>query len=119
MVDYETHISAGGGLKGKPSSFRNNDPLTMVGYYPDGLTREAIRCIREPRSRPFFLFLSQPLPHDPLQVPRQWSAPYLPLTGAENATYSGMVTEMDDGIGQVLRAIHADWKQCSVSRRQV
>jgi len=102
-IDYDTHLSTGGGWRGRPTTFRDETPIREGGYYPDLLTKEAVRFVRRKHDRPFFLFLSLPLPHTPLQVPAHWSKPY--EGGKGNAIYAGMVACMDDGVGQVLRAL--------------
>jgi arylsulfatase A len=69
----------------------------------------------EPHRQPFFLHLSFTQPHADLAAPTKWRDPYLdrfedaPFSGdsyrAEShpkATFAGMVTCLDDAVGQVL-----------------
>lgn len=104
-IDYYTHLSLGGGWKGRHTTYRNEQLFEESGYYPDLLSGEAVRFLEKPRKKPFFLFLSLPLPHLPLQVPERWSAVYKQLNNPDRAIYAGMVSSMDEGIGQVLGAI--------------
>lgn len=105
-IDYDTHVSRGGGGRGERSTYRNESPVHEKGYYPDLLTEEAVRFLRKPRQNPFFLFFSNPLPHLPLQAPQRWSAPYREL-GEEKAVYAGMVACLDDSVGQLMAALRA------------
>ena len=103
-IDYDTHLSAGGGWTGKRTTFRGDDPVEENGYYAELLHREAVRYIEQAR-RPFFLYFASPLPHQPLKVPAEWSAPYRSLGDPAKAAYAGMVACLDHGIGQVLDAL--------------
>jgi arylsulfatase A len=103
-IDYNTHLSAGGGWRGKPTTFRGDQPVREEGYYPDLICDDAERFLRRRREKPFFLYYSTPLPHLPLQVPERWSAPYAEL-GQRKAVYGGMVAHMDDEVGRLMRVL--------------
>jgi arylsulfatase A-like enzyme len=103
-IDYFTHQSRGGGGRGTRTTYRNETPVEDEGYYPDLMTREAVRFIEQPRQKPSFLMYSTPLPHLPLQVPEHWSAPWRHL-GAQKAAYAGMIACLDDNVGSLLEAL--------------
>ncbi len=100
-------------------------------YSHDELIKEAVGWIRQNKDRPFFLYLPFCIPHAELTVPEDSMEPYLKLNWPEtpklvdkgnnggggygsqytegycgqshpNATYAGMVSRMDRGIGEVL-----------------
>lgn len=85
-------------------------------YSADLCTEEALRFIRENRSRPFFLYLPYTIPHLAIQVPDDSLAEYRgkwpdpPYTGdkgyqphpAPRAGYAAMVTRLDRYVGRVL-----------------
>ncbi len=106
-VDHETHVSLGGGFKGLPALYRGHTPVEEQGYLPELLHREAVQFIEKPRDQPFFLFLSLALPHPPLQVPDRWSSMYGHFTDPNRRIYAGMVSAMDHGVGEILKAIDA------------
>ena len=95
----------------------NGSPRRADGrYQTDVLTAEAIdfirRCAGAPGAafrQPFFLVVAYHAPHAPLQAPAESCAPFL-QRGDLNpalATMYGMVTRMDQGIGQILDTLDA------------
>lgn len=103
-IDYHSHLSLGGGWKGREVTFHGNQPLRQQGYFPHLLCEEAVRYLKQKRNRPFYLHYATPLPHAPYQVPEPWSRPYAHL-GGNRALYAGMVAHMDDEAGRLLRAL--------------
>jgi arylsulfatase A len=97
--------------------------LRRARYSLDEVVREAKAFLRRDHGgRPFFLFLAPTTPHVELVVPEESSRPYRGLfeetplpdpragyIGAEEpyATFAGMVSRMDDQVGQVLDLIEA------------
>jgi arylsulfatase A-like enzyme len=104
-LDYQTHLSTGGGGRGTRTTRDNGAPLAVEGYLPERLTERAVRWVEENASRPYFLLLAHPLPHVPLQVPDRWSAPYRPALDNHRAVYAGMLACLDDCVGQVRQAL--------------
>ena len=89
-------------------------------YSHDEIMREALDFIRQNHERPFFCYLPATLPHVELAVPEDSVAPYRgefseivlddPREGyidpAEPlATFAGMISRLDDGVGRVLALI--------------
>ena len=62
---------------------------------------EAIRFIREPRERPFFLYFCHTLPHPPLNLPPRSRTPGRPI-------YEDAIEHLDHETGRLLEAIDAE-----------
>lgn len=99
---------------------RGNDPadglylgrrrVERSGYLTDVLADEAIRFVREPTVRPFFLSLHFTAPHWPWEGPGDAHRSrainsVIDLDGGSLKTYKAMVTALDSAIGRVLRAL--------------
>ena len=109
----ESVVHRGGGLC-QPSDFPANtyfDPILIhndetekyTGYCMDVYTDEAIKFIRDNSSEPFFVYLPTNTPHDPLQVPEEYIAPYREKGLSEGtARLYGMITNIDDNMGRLL-----------------
>lgn len=90
---------------GVPSWHRNDRYLTEEGHATDLITREAVRVISDAHSRPFFLYVAYSVPHFPLKEPEQWTAPYSHIKDDSRRWFAASVTHMDDGIGQIVKAL--------------
>jgi arylsulfatase A-like enzyme len=114
-IDYFTHERYG-----VPSLYRNNEPtLEDKGIYSTFLfEREAIRFVRENKSRPFFLYIPFNAPHessslDPeirgtIQAPPEYLARYpegITVREKRRREYMAATTCMDDAIGNVLSLV--------------
>lgn len=99
-IDYFTHKR-----DGILDWHRNDQPSTDEGYSTHLLAKEACRIIREKSpDKPLFLYLPFNAVHAPHQVPESYCEPYTDLKGIRR-TYAGMLSAMDEGIGQVLAAL--------------
>jgi N-acetylgalactosamine-6-sulfatase len=103
-VDYFHHCEP----DGAPMLRENGEPVRREGYLTDVLADEAVRFLRGPRTRPFFLYVPFTAPHSPYQGPDDRHE--RPLTAAEwdkgdRATFAAMVERMDEGVGRILRAL--------------
>lgn len=126
-IDYFTHERYG-----VPSMYRNNEPTEQDKgtYSTDLFRREAVRFLKENRSRPFFLYAAFNAPHnasslDPrirsaAQAPERWKKLYPHLKegtvtrevrgkqvevltpAARRLEYLASVSCMDDAIGELL-----------------
>ncbi|MBI1895947.1 MAG: sulfatase-like hydrolase/transferase [Acidobacteria bacterium] len=112
-IDYYTHRSLGGGGTGRRTTYENERPITLDGYYPELATAKAVEFVESNRSQPYFLFLSLALPHTPLQAPEKWVRPFRGRMPDARARYAGMLRCLDDGIGQVRAALErtGQWSQ--------
>ncbi|KAK6177633.1 hypothetical protein SNE40_015693 [Patella caerulea] len=78
-----------------------------TGQYSTHLfTEKAIDVIRNHDQRkPLFLYLSYQAVHSPLQVPRSYIRQYDNFTDKNRRIYAGMVSCLDEGIGNVTDAL--------------
>lgn len=115
-IDYYTHRSLGGGATGRRTTYENETPAALEGYFPELATAKAVEFVEANRSRPYFLFLSLALPHAPLQAPERWVKPFRGRMTEIEATYAGMLRCLDDGVGRVRAALErtGQWERTTV-----
>ncbi|PST84286.1 arylsulfatase [Pedobacter yulinensis] len=105
-------------------------PSADTGYATELITREAVKCIGAyAGDAPFFMYVAYNAPHGPFQAPEAWLKQYgydpakpkygkkKPADPGEETgdglghgntirqTYAAMVSCMDDGIGQIMKAL--------------
>ena len=114
---HETLSHGGGGISQSPDywgndyfddTYRYNGNYTQfTGYCTDVFFAQAIDFIERHPHRPFFLYLPTNAPHGPLNVPAEYSQPYIDLGVPENrAKFYGMITNIDDNMGTLLQRLH-------------
>ncbi len=90
----------------KPGNHRamekNGEPVKFEGYLTDVLGDQAINFIKQPSSKPFFVYLSFTAPHGPLQATDADLARFSHIENKRRRTYAAMVWAMDRAIGKVL-----------------
>ncbi|MEK9957903.1 MAG: arylsulfatase [Flavobacteriaceae bacterium] len=99
-----------------------NDPAsyadyTQQDYAPKLMHDKALSFIRTNKDQRFFLYYASPLPHLPLQAPREYVARYQQIFGPETpytgdkgyfpnqtprATYAAMISYLDDQVGELV-----------------
>ena len=101
-IDYFTHIRDGGF-----DWHRDDKVCREEGYSTHLLAKEAVRVIKEHDAKaPLFLYVPFNAVHAPHQVPAKYTEPYGNLKG-ERKTYAGMLSAMDEAIGQIVAAVEA------------
>ena len=103
----------------------NADPLdpesysrfSLNDYSPDLMFAEIQGFINENKDNSFFLYWATPIPHAPLQAPKEWVDKYVEKFGDEEpylggsgyfahryprAAYAGMISYLDDQVGKVI-----------------
>jgi arylsulfatase A-like enzyme len=81
---------------------RNGESLEEDGYATFLCAEEAVQFLRQrDRERPFFLMLSLPAVHKPLQAPPDLMEKYAPLELDHLVGYSAMVDALDQAVGRV------------------
>lgn len=96
----------------------NDRTLYGAQHSQDMMTKEALNFIDENKNSPFFLYLPFIIPHLAIQTTDPFLEMYRnSLTESEykhrgyiqhpfpHAAYAGMITQMDDGIGQIMNKI--------------
>lgn len=91
----------------------NGQPVRRAGYFTDLVTDEAVRFIRRQAAGPFFLYVAYTAPHAPYQGPGDFTPQPLPRDSllqdqsqGPSATYVTMIERLDQGVGQILQALH-------------
>jgi arylsulfatase A-like enzyme len=99
-LDYFTHVRDGGF-----DWHRDDKACRDEGYSTHLLAKEACRIVadHDPKN-PLFLYLPFNAVHAPHQVPEKYKEPYAKLKEPRR-TYAGMLTAMDEAIGQVVEAV--------------
>ena len=109
-ADFFTHKD----MRGDPDLYEGKVPVERIGYTTDLLTQRAVEYIsaRRGAASPFYLSLHYTAPHWPwegprdLEVSRTLGREYAGFTaGGSLKTYAAMMKSLDDGIGEVLRAL--------------
>jgi len=98
-IDYFTHLSKGGGATGQRTTYENERPVELRGYFPDLATAKAVEFVEANASRRWFLYLPLALPHTPLQADARWKK------AESNAEYRGMLRSLDHTVGEVRAAL--------------
>lgn len=55
----------------------------LTDYTSDLMQKELIQFIKESKDQPYFLYYANPIPHNPLQAPKQWVDYYVEKFGDE------------------------------------
>ncbi|XP_005093145.1 arylsulfatase B [Aplysia californica] len=86
-----------------------NEPVTtMNGTYSTHLyTRKSIELIEKASSskQPLFLYLAYQAVHSPMEAPDKYIKPYSFIKNKYRRIYAGMVSAMDEGIGNITAAL--------------
>lgn len=118
------HISLPQGAD--PFDIKSYDPFTLNDYAPTLMFDEISKFVDSNKSNPFFLYWATPIPHSPLQAPKNWvdyyvkkfgdEEPYLGRGGGEGdggyfparyprATYAAMISYMDEQVGKLIEKL--------------
>ena len=111
-VDFFTHKD----MAGNPDFYEGKVPVERIGYLTHMLTQRAVEYISRRRKgntdRPFYLSLHYTAPHWPWEGPtdehvsRSLGVGYDAfVSGGSLKTYAAMMKSLDDGIGEVLKAL--------------
>ncbi len=91
-------------------------------YAPAKIHEEALTFLEEKKNESFFLYYASPLPHLPLQAPKEWVERYRKEFGEETpyigdrgyfpnryprATYAAMISYLDHQLGQLVAKLKA------------
>ena len=109
-ADYFSHRIAVKGNDPADGLYLGRQRVKRSGYLTDVFADEAIRFVREPTVRPFFLSLHFTAPHWPWEGPGDADRSreitnIIDLDGGSLKTYMAMMTALDAAIGRVLGAL--------------
>lgn len=91
-------------------------------YAPAKIHEQALTFLDDHQQEPFFLYYASPLPHLPLQAPREWVDRYRKAFGEEEpylgdkgyfpnryprATYAAMISYLDHQLGELVAKLKA------------
>ena len=76
-------------------------------YLTDELSEAGLRFIKKQaeNDQAFFLFLSYNAPHTPMHATQKYLSRFPDIQDKKRKTYAAMVSAVDDGVGNVLRAL--------------
>ena len=96
----------------------------QVEYAPALMHKKALKFIETRETgQPFFLYYASPLPHVPLQAPKEWVQYYQQKLGKEepylgdmgyfpnrtpNATYAAMISYLDQQVGELITMLKSE-----------
>jgi N-acetylgalactosamine-6-sulfatase len=105
-MDYFRHVEDP--ARPEPALRVNGKPVRRPGYFTDLVADEAVRFLRSPRDRPFFLYVAFTAPHAPYQGPGDEKAAGEAVWKqgqAPPAVYAAMVERLDEAAGRILAAL--------------
>ncbi len=85
-----------------PVIIRNGAREKRQGFREDILFDEAMSFIKESGDKPFFCYLATYSPHAPLAAPESSIAPFRGKVTDSQASYLGMISNLDDDVGRIL-----------------
>ncbi|KAK8797304.1 hypothetical protein WA158_004512 [Blastocystis sp. Blastoise] len=111
--DYYTHSVSGGYDFRRDNGPRCGQNCSIIDYDAKGkysthlFTKEAIDIInKHDESTPFYMYMSFQALHDPTEVPDSYVTRYeKTITNEKRRHFAGMVTCMDEGIGNITQAL--------------
>lgn len=88
--------------------WRNDEMVREDGkFFPDLMTREALRFLDEAKDDPFFLYLPYNLPHYPMQAKQEYDELYEGELEQPRKRYAAFVSNLDAQIGKVMDKVDA------------
>jgi arylsulfatase A-like enzyme len=85
--------------------YRNQTEVTDYEYLTHAFAREAVDYIRRHSDEPFFLYLAYNAVHLPMEAPAEYIDRFAHIENPQRGTYAAMLSAMDDGIGEVRKAL--------------
>ncbi|MHB1177448.1 MAG: arylsulfatase [Daejeonella sp.] len=111
----EVLIHKGGGVGQTPDYWNNNyfddtyfhngKPQKYKGYCTDVWFSEAEKFIEQHKNEPFFCYLPLNAAHEPTHVSTAYSSLYKNNTDILNADFYGMITNIDDNVGRLMKKL--------------
>ncbi|XP_053375357.1 arylsulfatase B-like [Mercenaria mercenaria] len=107
--DYFTHRTGHGRMSGF-DLMENDQPVDITKYngsYSTTLFTNKVKHMiqKHDSDKPLFVFLPYQAVHGPLQVPVKYLEQYENVNNSKRKTYAGMVSCMDEGIGEIVESL--------------
>ena len=101
---------APGNMYQDPAILHNGTFEKTEGYCTDLFFGQALKWIDAQRheNAPFFAYITPNAAHSPLQCPDEYAQRYAGRVAADVAKFYGMIENIDDNVGRLLRALN-DW----------
>jgi len=111
---FDEALVFGGGAIGNTPDYWGNDYFDdtychngkwekYTGYCTDVFFNAAMDFISGTKGQPFFLYLPSNTPHGPHNVDEKYVRPYRGIVPDKRATYYGMISNLDENMGRLLR----------------
>jgi len=117
---FDEVLSHGGGGVGQTPDYWGNDyfddtymhngkPVKFEGYCTDIWFDAAMKFVEScaKAGKPFFTYLSTNAPHGPFNVAKKYSDLYAGKAGVPNANFYGMITNIDENMGKLVKKLDA------------
>ena len=94
-----------------PTIKHNGSFVKTDGYCTDVFFRQTLGWIKQQSTKkgddkkPFFAYLSTNAPHSPYRVDKRYSDPYKDKCDKRQAAFFGMITNIDDNMGLLMRKL--------------
>ena len=87
--------------------YRHGDQIKQYqGYCTDIWFEEAMNWINRCQNQPFLAYIATNAPHGPLWVPDQYRDPYRNQVKANEASFFGMIANIDQNLGRLDQYLH-------------
>ncbi|MDO5978336.1 arylsulfatase [Flavivirga spongiicola] len=124
--DKRYHLTANDTIAPNTRLYNNEDPYDLKSYEkynqpiyaPEISFEKMISFVDSTDNAPFFLYWASPIPHAPLQAPKNWVDYYVKKFGDEKpyignkgyfpnryprATYAAMISYLDENVGKLIK----------------
>lgn len=81
---------------------RGNEPVEVMEFTTLDFAREATNFIEKNHEKPWFVYLPFNAVHGPMEAPQSYIDRFPKITNKKRRTFAGMLSAMDDAIGNVL-----------------
>lgn len=92
-------------FEGRDKKIVHNDNEYLTDYF--GRRAAQFVTINSKSAKPYFLYLAFNAPHAPLMVTEKYYNRFPQIKAEQMRIYAGMVSALDDAVGEVLRAVDA------------
>lgn len=102
-ADYISHSGDGR----RNDLHENEKPVAVEGYLTDLIADKAIRYLKQPHQKPFFLSINFTAPHWPWQGPTDKAYPDTVrfINGGSPAIFAAMMKSLDDAVGNIMKTL--------------